>query len=147
MLRRLCVEWGRSSGDYCTHTRRRRRRRRRRNYGDMQQEHVVNCNLDSCNHNSKTLTHLYVRPLSLSVLLVLVRCLARVRFVIMFNGEEQEEPTPKTLQPTTQKRILIQKLWVFIRVPTMNPNILGLQGQGFLIRFLQPEIHGPAKLL
>ena len=31
---------------------------------------------------------------------------------------------------------LIKKPWAFIRVPYMNPSILGLQAQGFLIGFL-----------
>ena len=33
-------------------------------------------------------------------------------------------------------RKLIKKPWVFIGVPYMNPTVLGLQGQGFLIRLL-----------
>ena len=33
-------------------------------------------------------------------------------------------------------RNLIKKPWAFIRVPYMNPTILGLYAQGFLIRFL-----------
>ena len=33
-----------------------------------------------------------------------------------------------------------QKPWAFIGVPNMNSNVLGLQGQGFLIRFLHYHI-------
>ena len=36
-----------------------------------------------------------------------------------------------------QCRSLIKKPGAFIRVPYMNPTILGLKAQGFLIRFLQ----------
>ena len=34
------------------------------------------------------------------------------------------------------RRNLIKKPWAFMRVPYMNPTILGLYAQGFLIRFL-----------
>ena len=36
-------------------------------------------------------------------------------------------------------RNLIQKLWVLIRVPYMNPNILGVIGPGFLNQV--PTLH------
>ena len=35
---------------------------------------------------------------------------------------------------------LTKKPWVFIRAPSANPNTSVLQGQGFLIRFLDYHI-------
>ena len=46
-------------------------------------------------------------------------------------------PSPHVAYHTQYYGNLIKKPWVFIRFPYMNPNSLGLQGQGFFIRFLQ----------
>ena len=41
----------------------------------------------------------------------------------------------------------MKKPWAFIRVPFMNPTILGLEAQGFLIRFLHYRVLGLGRAL